>query len=258
MQVYRGMDIGTAKPTAAEQERVPHAMVDVTEPDVDYTVSMFQSEARAVLTASDAPVLIVGGSGLHLRAVIDPMDFLPTDPSVRAELEAGNPAAFVEELVAADPSAGRHVDLDNPRRVIRAVEVLRLTGRTPSEIASDPRRARVARYESEFSCRIVGVDRPGLDDAIDRRLEDMVERGLLDEVERLLPRLGRTAAQAVGYKELIPVVRGERSLEDGIADAKAATRRLARRQRAWVRRDPRTEWFDSLRDDVVSTVIGSP
>lgn len=257
MQVYRGMDIGTAKPSPDEQARVPHRMIDVAEPTEDYTVSMFQEAARAAIREAGDPVLIVGGSGLHLRAVIDPMDFLPTDAALRAELEAADPAALARELSSLDPDAGSHVDLANPRRVIRAVEVARLTGRTPSEIASDPRRAAVAAWESELDCRIIGVDRPDIDEATEQRFTAMVDAGLLAEVERLAPTMGRTAAQAVGYKELLPVVTGESPLDAGVEAAVAATRQLVRRQRSWFRRDPRVEWFDALRDDVVSTVMES-
>jgi tRNA dimethylallyltransferase len=256
MQVYRGMDIGTAKSTPDEQRRVPHSMIDLVEPGEEYSVQDFQKEARRVIEESEAPAVLVGGSGLHMRAVIDPLEFLPTDDSLRAELEETESSALVAELLAADPEAGALVDLANPRRVVRAVEVHRLTGRTPTEIADDPPRRAVARYEPRYPCRIVGVD-PGeaLADRIDRRLDTMIARGLLAEVEHLQASLGRTASQAVGYAQLLPVVRGEMPIERGIAATRKATWELGRRQRAWFRRDPRITWLDPVHDDVVAEVM---
>lgn len=254
MQVYRGMDIGTAKASADDQARVPHHMIDLVEPSEEFSVRDFQKEARAIIDSSQRPVVLVGGSGLHMRAVIDPLVFLPTDEALRAKLEAAPVGELVSELLAAD--AGTATDLANPRRVIRAVEVHRLTGRTPSEIASDPARRAVKRYESLYPCRIVGLDPSGLPDLIDRRLEDMLERGFYTEVEGLWGRMGRTASQAVGYKELAGVVRGECSFDEGVSEVRRATLALARRQRSWFRRDPRIRWVDPLQTDPVAAVMG--
>jgi tRNA dimethylallyltransferase len=258
MQVYRGMDIGTAKPTPDEQRRVPHSMIDLVDPAEEYSVQDFQAEARRIIDESESPVVLVGGSGLHMRAVIDPLEFLPTDESLRSELERSEPSDLVAELLAADPEAGTRVDLANPRRVIRAVEVHRLTGRTPNEIAEDPPRQAVARYQALYPCRIVGID-PGeaLAARIDSRLDTMVARGLLGEVDFLQESLGRTASQAVGYAQLLPVVAGDVPLERGIAATRKATWELARRQRAWFRRDPRIVWLDPLHDDVLAAVMES-
>jgi tRNA dimethylallyltransferase len=258
MQVYRRMDIGTAKPTPAEQAEVQHSMIDLVDPSEEYSVQDFQIEARAVIEASDGPVLAVGGSGLHMRAVIDPLQFLPTDDELRAELEDASPDLLVDELLRADDAAGSHVDLANTRRVVRAVEVHRLTGRTPTALAADPMRQAVARYEPLYTCPIFGLDPCGaLGERIDDRLRHMLERGLVEEVDGLVGELGRTASQAVGYKELAPVVRGERSLDEGVADVRRATLALARRQRAWFRRDPRVRWVVPLRDDPVATVMAA-
>ena len=255
MQVYRGMDIGTAKASAADQARVPHHMIDLVEPSEEFSVQDFQTEARRVIDASEEPAVLVGGSGLHMRAVIDPLEFLPTDDTLRAELEAAPVEELVSELLAAD--AGTATDLANPRRVIRAVEVHRLTGRTPSEIASDPSRQAVERYESLYPARIVGLDPgDGLSDLVDRRLDAMLERGFYAEVEELWPGMGRTAAQAVGYKELAGVVRGECSLDEAVSEVRRATLALARRQRSWFRRDPRIRWMDPLQTDPVAAVMG--
>jgi tRNA dimethylallyltransferase len=256
MQVYRGMDIGTAKASADDQARVPHHMIDLVDPSQEFSVQDFQKEARRIIDSSRQPVVLVGGSGLHMRAVIDPLEFLPTDEALRAELEAAPLEELVSELLAAD--AGTTTDLANPRRVIRAVEVHRLTGRTPSEIASEPSRKAVERYESLYPARFVGLD-PGdrLPDLIDRRLEDMLGRGFYSEVEGLVSRMGRTASQAVGYKELAGVVRGECSLDEAVVEVRRATLALARRQRSWFRRDPRISWVDPLQTDPVAAVMGT-
>ncbi len=134
MQVYRGMDIGTAKPGAAIRDRISYEMIDMTDPDTDFTVSEFQSKGRAVLeTIRDrgAVALIAGGSGLHFRSLIDPLTFEPTDPDLKGDLESVEAADLVSQLIAVDPEAGDVVDLQNPRRVLRAVEVHRLTGEDP-------------------------------------------------------------------------------------------------------------------------------
>jgi tRNA dimethylallyltransferase len=256
MQVYRGMDIGTAKPTAAERRSVPHSMLDLVDPVEDFTVEEFQRQAREVIDTSEEPVVLVGGSGLHMRAVIDPLEFLPTDAVLRRRLEAEDPDRLVAELVTADPEAGGFVDLANPRRVVRAVEVHRLTERTPSSIAREPARRAVARYEAVYPCRIVGLDPgPALGDRIDARLAAMLDDGFYTEVEGLTGRMGRTAAQAVGYRELSEVVAGRWTMEEGIAATRRATTALARRQRAWFRRDPRVSWIDPLRHDPVTAVM---
>lgn len=258
MQVYRGMDIGTAKPSEEDRSRVPHSMIDLVDPSKEYSVQDFQREARSVIDEATEPIVLVGGSGLHMRAVIDPMEFLPTDVGLRRELEQSEPAALVAELLTADPDSGEFVDLDNVRRLIRAVEVLRLTGRTPTVISRDPARLAVTRYESYYACRIIGLD-PGdeLAPRIDARLNAMMDQGLVEEVAGLMGRMGRTASKAVGYAQLVPVVEGDVSLEQGVGDIRRATNALARRQRAWFRRDPRVQWLDPLRDDVVATVMES-
>lgn len=256
MQVYRDMDIGTAKPTEQERSRVPHSMIDLVDPSMEYTVREFQREARSVIDGASEPVVLVGGSGLHMRAVIDPMEFLPTDVGLRRELEESDPGALVAELLSADPDAGDAVDLENVRRVVRGVEVFRLTGRTPTAISQDPSRLAVTRYESFYPCRIIGLD-PGdeLTARIDTRLDSMLEQGLIEEIAGLVGRMGRTASKAVGYAQLAAVVAGDVSLERGVDDTRRATSALARRQRAWFRRDPRVQWLDPLRDDAVATVM---
>ena len=260
MQVDRGMDIGTAKPDAAACARVPHHLIDLVEPEESYTVAEYQSAGRTVLDALEAKgttAVVAGGSGLHFRALVDPMSFAPTEPALRAELEAKPAADLVTELLGSDPEAAVHVDLANPRRVLRAVETIRLSGVTPSQRAGTAEAEAVRSYTPRLALVAVGLD-PGeaLEARVTARFDRMLVAGLLDEVDGLAPRLGRTARQAVGYKELIPVVDGELSREVGRAAAIQATLGLAKRQRTFFRRDPRIRWL-TWHDDVDERVSGA-
>ncbi len=248
MQVYRGLDIGTAKPTPEQRARVRHHLIDLADPAEAFSVACFQREGRRVLAdlaQRGVPALIVGGSGLHFRALVDPLEFPPHDPAVRRVVEALAPGGAVAALLAADPGAGEHLDLANPRRVARALEVHRLTGLTPTSRSAGEAAAAVREYRPLFPVVALGSD-PGerLPARVEARLDAMLAAGLLDEVRRLAPCLGPTAAQAVGYKELLPVVRGELLLEEGRARAVSATRALAGRQRTFFRRDPRITWLE--------------
>jgi tRNA dimethylallyltransferase len=246
MQVYRGMDVGTAKPTPEQQARVRHHLLDLADPAFPFSVAEFQRAGRAVLADLErrgVPALIVGGSGLHFRALVDPLEFPPHHPGVRREVEALGPAEARAELLSADPQAGDCVDLANARRVSRALEVWRLTGLTPTVRSGSEAAAAVRAYRPVLPVVAAGLD-PGaaLRGRVEARLGAMLGAGLLDEVRRLAPTLGSTAAQAVGYKQLLPVVRGEATLEEGRARALAATWALAGRQRTFFRRDPRLRW----------------
>ncbi len=246
MQVYRGMDVGTAKPTADQRARVRHHLIDLASPAAAYSVAEFQRAGRTVLAdlaERRVPTLIVGGSGLHFRALVDPLEFPPHAPKVRREVEAMAPGAAVAVLLAADASAAACVDLANPRRVARALEIYRLTGLTPSARAASDTAAAVRAYRSLVPVVAVGFD-PGeaLRARVEARFGAMLGAGLVEEVRRLAPVLGATACQAVGYKELLPVVRGEATLEEGRSRAVAATWALAGRQRTFFRRDPRIRW----------------
>lgn len=242
MQVYRGMDIGTAKPTPAEQHRVRHHMIDLVEPEQTFSVADFQKEARRVIDSDEyQTILIVGGSGLHFRAIVDPLVFPPHDILVRERSEAS--VDPVTELLDIDPEAGSVVDLDNRRRVVRALEVYRLTGLTPTHRARTDEADAIRRYESFYEFHAVGIDPgPELEKRINIRTESMAERGLLYEVEALAPRLGPTAAGAVGYRQLLAVVQGDITINAGFESMKKATFALARRQRTFFRRDPRIVW----------------
>jgi tRNA dimethylallyltransferase len=247
MQVYREMDIGTAKPDPATCARIPHHLIDLVEPEEPYSVAEYQAEGRRVLDrleGGDTTSVIAGGSGLHFRALVDPMSFAPTDPALRIELEAMGATDLVTELLATDPAAGSHVDLSNPRRVVRAVETLRLTGVTPSQRAATAEAEALRSYAPRLPVVALGIDPgDGLLARVTGRFDAMLATGLLDEVAALAPRLGRTARQAVGYKELLPVVGGALTLEEGRAAAIQATLALAKRQRTFFRRDPRIRWL---------------
>jgi tRNA dimethylallyltransferase len=240
MQVYRGMDIGTAKPDRETRARVPHHMIDLVEPEDEFTVAEFQRRARMFL---ERRVILVGGSGLHFRAVVDPLTFSPSDPQVREELDSRPSFDNVRELRRVDPDADRHVDMTNPRRVVRALEIYHLTGSTPSERAATEEAEAIRSYRPLLEFTAVGLD-PGeqLGDRIARRLSGMLDAGLLEEVRELAPRLGRTASQAVGYKQLLPVVHGVEEEDAGVAEAIKATLRLAKHQRTYFHRDPRISW----------------
>ncbi len=247
MQVYREMDIGTAKPDASTRAEVPHHLLDLVDPEVEFTVAEFQEVGVVVrdrLRAQRITPVVCGGSGLHFRALVDPLDFPPTSPKVRAELEQRSHQELLTELETLDPHAGDHVDLANPRRVVRALEVERLTGLTPTDRASSAEGEAVRRYLSAVPLLVLGSD-PGDDLAtrVAARFDRMLDLGLLDEVQRLAPRLGRTARQAVGYKELLPVV--ERGVDLAVArdEAIRATLALAKRQRTFFGKDPRVHWI---------------
>lgn len=244
MQVYRGMDIGTAKPTHIERRGIPHHMIDVADPSEEYSVAEFRTRARGLMGTADVPLLITGGSGLHFRSLVDPMSFAPTDRVLRAELESASHPQLVFELTEADPNAGRYVDLDNPRRVVRAVEIARLTGELPSDRAATEEAEDIRRYRPEIPFSAVGVD-PGdaLDARIDERLGLMRRGGLVQEVRDLSDRLGRASRTAVGYREVLAHLEGEISEDEAFARAAQNTKRLAKKQRTWFQRDPRIRWI---------------
>ena len=244
MQVYRGMDVGTAKPTVIERRGVTHHMIDIVDPSVEYTVAEFRRRGKAVISSADKPLIITGGSGLHFRSLVDPLSFAPTDPNVRSELESAPHDELVSELLDSDPSAGLHVDLANPRRVIRAVEITRLSGETPSQRAASEEANAVRRYEAETEFTAIGVD-PGekLDERIDARLHQMREGGFVQEVRGLAGRLSRTAERAVGYREVLSHLAGDLTEAEAFSHTALNTKQLAKKQRTWFQRDPRIRWI---------------
>lgn len=248
MQVYRGMDIGTAKLPPAERREIPHHLLDLLDVTEPATVALFQGWAREAVEdirgRGRVPVL-VGGSALYTRAIVDRFEFPGTKESLRRELEAelariGSPALH-ERLLGVDPSAAEQILPENGRRVVRALEVIALTGRPYS--ASLPR----LEYVDPQTIQIgVDIDRPALTERIDRRVDAMFEAGLVGEVERLLEQglaQGRTACRAIGYREVIGFLAGERTLAEAVEQTKTATRRFARRQDSWFRRDDRIRWL---------------
>jgi tRNA dimethylallyltransferase len=249
MLVYRGMDVGTAKPTPAERAGVSHHLVDVAEPEEPFSVARYQQLARAVVDGIDARglrVLLVGGSGLYFRAIVDELEFPATDPDARDELwaEAGvlGPDRLYERLAELDPVAAARIEPSNVRRTVRALEVAAVTGRPFSSYAD-----RWARYPDE-RVRAAGIDVPRevLARRIEARVRAMVDAGLLDEVRELLDRglFGwLTASRAIGYAEFARHLRGEMTLADASAQTVRRTKELARRQMVWYRRDPRIRWF---------------
>jgi len=249
MQVYRGLDVGTAKATPEERAAVPHHLVDVAEPDEEWSVARFQQAARDAvdeIAARGHRALLVGGTGLYVQAVVDDLRFPGEDLALRAQLEAwtcepeGLGAAYAE-LDALDPVAARRIDPHNARRIVRALEVIRLTGEPFSSFGPG-----VAAFGSTvFPVSMVGVwlPRAVIARRIDARVDSMRAAGLLDEASRHGGRLSRTAAQAIGYREMLAVLDGETSEADALAVVTSRTRALARRQRMWFRRDPRTTWL---------------
>ncbi len=240
------MDIGTAKPSVADQARIPHHMIDLVDPAVRFSVAEFQHEGRRVieeLIGRGKTMLIVGGSGLHFRALVDPLEFPPHDPHVRSRVDALDATTARGRLIDIDPAVGELVDLANPRRVQRALEIHELTGLTPTERSVRPDAQAVASYEAAIPFVAAGID-PGaeLADRVEQRLHAMLAAGFLEEVGRLADSLGPTAAEAVGYKQLLPVVRGEASAQEGFDESVRVTMGLAKRQRTYFRRDPRIEW----------------
>ena len=248
MQVYRGMDVGTAKLPEAERRGITHHLLDTLTVRDPATVAEFQGWARAVIAqlraAGRAPVL-VGGSALYTRAILDRFDFPGTDDAVRrrleAELEEVGPAVLHERLRAVDPEAADRILVENGRRIVRALEVVEITGRPFT--ASLP----TLEYADPHSVQIgVDIDRPTLDARIEERVDLMFAQGLVAEVERLLAEglaEGRTASTAIGYREVAAYLRGELSLDQARERTVIATRRFARRQDSWFRKDPRVVWI---------------
>jgi tRNA dimethylallyltransferase len=250
MLVYRGMDVGTAKPTAEQRRRVRHHLLDLVDPSESFSVAAFQSaahEATADVRRRGSKPLLVGGSGLYFRAVVDDLEFPGTQPATRNELEEEASALgamrMYRRLADLDPVAASKIEPGNVRRTVRALEVAAITGRPFSHFA--------AAWESYWPdhVRAVGlrVGREALAVRVEERVRAMIDAGWLAEVEGLVARgFGGwlTASKAIGYAELARHLAGELSLEDAVQQTVKRTRTLARRQMAWFRRDPRIRWFD--------------
>ncbi|MEO6510618.1 MAG: tRNA (adenosine(37)-N6)-dimethylallyltransferase MiaA, partial [Nocardioides sp.] len=247
MAVYRGMDIGTAKQPFAERRGIPHHLLDYKGVIEPLTVAQFQQDARAVISGlreRDRVPVLVGGSALYVRAVLDRFEFPGTDGLVRGRLEeelaAVGPETLHHRLAERDPVAAGNILPDNGRRIVRALEVVELTGRPYS--ASLP----TLEYADPATVQVgVDIDRPALHDRIERRVAAMFEAGFVEEVEGLLEsglRGGRTASVAIGYREVTAYLDGDLTLDEARERTVVATRRFARRQDSWFRKDPRVAW----------------
>ena len=260
MQVYRGMDIGTAKPTPAERAAVPHHCVDLVEPDVDFSVTMFQEagdRALGDLASRGARPLLVAGTGLYLRVLIDGFDPPGQWPDVRAALDhEEDTAGLHQRLATLDPVAAERMEPSNRRRVVRALEVTLGSGQPFSSFGPG-----LTHYPDNGVAQIgLRWPREVLARRIDDRFLAMLDAGLLDEVRALAARpagLSRTAAQALGYKELLAHVAGECSLDEATALAITRTRQFAVRQLRWFQRDPRIRWveMDDDGDDAADLLV---
>jgi tRNA dimethylallyltransferase len=266
MQVYRGLDIGTAKPSAADRQRVPHHLIDVANLDQSFDAAQFvrlAAVAVAEIQARGRRPIFCGGTGLYFKAYMEGLgDAPPKDPKIRAQLEAAPLPDLLDELQRTDPAAFDAIDRQNPRRVIRALEVIRLTGRPFSEqraLWTSTPHPRV---------RVLGLTRPigELIERIHQRVDEMFQRGLVTETEELLRRglaQNPTAMQALGYRQVVEHLRGERTLPETIELVKIRTRQFAKRQLTWFRRQMHIEWlpntnFKSQILDLKSEIISGP
>lgn len=244
MAIYRGMDIGTAKPSPAEREAVPHHMIDVWDPAHEVSVAEFQAEARSsileIQSRGHLPI-VVGGSGLYVSAILDDLRFPGTDAQLRARLnqecEEFGVAALHQRLAELDPAAADAIDPQNARRIVRALEVIALTG--------GPFPARLPRDAEWISAQRIGlhIDREILDFRIAERVDRMWDAGFVEEVRRLAGQpMSRTAHKALGYAQVLRALEQHSSLEQARVETIEATRKFARRQQRWFQRDSRIQW----------------
>lgn len=266
MQVYREMDVGTAKPTAAERAEVPHHLLDLADPGQRFSVARFRDAATAALVAIEGRghrALVVGGSGLYVQVLVDGLEIPGEWPDLRADLEAeaarpGGTEGLLARLAERDPDGAARIDPANARRIVRALEVTLGSGRPFSSFGPG-----VGAYPDCPRFRLAGLWLPRAAGArrIADRLRAQLAGGFLEEVRALAARpggLSRTARQALGYRELLGHVEGGRALDEAVDEAVRRTRAFARRQRMWFRRDPRIAWFGSGENPlaVVGALLG--
>ena len=254
MQVYRGMDIGTAKPTSAERAEVPHHCLNLAEPSEDFTVTRYRAafeEAMRGITTRGHRALLVAGTGLYLRAVTDGLAIPGQWPGVKADLEnEPDTEALHRRLALLDPVAAARMTPTNRRRIVRALEVTIGSGRPFSSFGDG-----LTAY-GPTAFRLIGLDIDAADlrGRVRARLEQMLDDGFVEEVRGLRGRMSRTARQALGYRELLAHLDGELALDEAIEMIERRTMQFARRQRAWFRRDPRIEWRKPV--EVMDAVLG--
>ncbi|QGK69454.1 tRNA (adenosine(37)-N6)-dimethylallyltransferase MiaA [Allosaccharopolyspora coralli] len=259
MQLYRGMDIGTAKVPVDQRRDVPHHLIDVLEVTDTASVAVYQQQARAIvedLLGNGVTPVLVGGSGLYVQAVVDDLRFPGTDPTVRErwelELQEHGAEALHRRLGELDPAAAVAILPSNGRRLVRALEVIEITGEPFSANLPTPGPAR-------YGGVLIGLDRPAdvLDERVDARVTRMFDSGLVEEVRRLEKcglRHGRTASRALGYQQVLDEFDGSQDMADAAAATARATRRFVRKQRSWFRRDQRIHWFDAGSADLLADV----
>lgn len=261
MALYRGMDIGTAKPTVAERGGVPHHQIDVLDVHEDASVAAYQRHARAdlegILARGKTPI-VVGGSGLYVAGLLDEIDFPGTDPALRAELnarlEAEGAEALHRELAEVDPVSAATIDVRNTRRIVRALEVVRLTGRSFT-----PRFPRHTPHYPDIVWVALHVpDRADRERIIAARTRAMFDDGLVEETRALIPlglRESRTASRATGYAEALAVIDGTMTREEAEASVTAATLALTKKQRTWFKADKRITWFEAPVDSIPESLV---
>jgi tRNA dimethylallyltransferase len=254
MQLYRGMDIGTAKLSLAERGGIAHHMLDLVDVNTDVNVAWYQEQARLKideLLAGSIPTIIVGGTGLYIKAILDDLNFPDTDPEVRQKLtdeaeEIGG-YAMHQRLGVLDPAAAAAIPKENVRRVIRALEVIEITGKP---FTANLPRADSTRYPDAIQFGLT-MDREKLDERVDNRVETMFDKGLIEEVDDLISQGlldGKTARRALGYSQVISLKEGVITKAQAIEETKLATRQYIRRQETWFRRDQRITWLDDNSD----------
>ncbi len=254
MQLYRGMEIGTAKLSIDERAGITHHMLDLVDVSTDVNVAWYQEQARLIidnLLAQSIPVIVVGGTGFYIKAILDDLNFPDTDPAVREKLtelaeKIGNDALH-QRLGILDPAAAAAIPKENVRRVIRALEVIEITGKP---FTANLPRADSTRYPNAMQFGLE-MDRQMLDERVDTRVDRMFESGLIEEVETLINQgilEGKTARAALGYSQVIAMKSGEISQADAISQTKLATRQYIRRQETWFRRDQRINWLPENSD----------
>lgn len=264
MQVYRGLDIGTAKPSAEERARVRHHLIDVVDLTEPFDAARFVqwSNAAAVEIQSRGRVpIFCGGTGFYFKAFLEGLGEAPSsNEQLRAELEAMPLEELLKELAEKDPETFEKIDRKNPRRVIRAVEVIRLTGRKFSEQRADWKKSPQSTVHSPRSDAVIGLARESADlrSRIDERVDVMFARGLVEETRGLLEgglAQNRTAMQALGYRQVVEHLRGEHSLPETIELVKIKTRQFAKRQMTWFRRQLNVRWIQLSRDTSLNQIV---
>jgi tRNA dimethylallyltransferase len=260
MQAYRGLDIGTAKPSAAERKNIPHHLIDVCDLTETFDAAQFirlAQKAVAEIQSRGRTPVFCGGTGLYFKAYRDGLgEAPPSDEKLRAELEAASFESLLNELRERDPEAYEKIDKQNPRRVIRAVEVIRLTGKKFSEQRAEWKAESGKRKAERFFC----FTRPAEDlhARINRRVDEMFSRGLVDETRELLKHglaENKFAMQAIGYRQVVEHLRGERSLAETIELVKIKTRQFAKRQLTWFRRHGNCEWIELKPQDSAEEIL---